>query len=417
MAKRPPTDSEAPSGFAQQRLQKVLAAAGLGSRRQCEELILEGRIEIDRQVVTELGTKVDPQSQEIRVDGEALPRPKRAYYMVHKPEGVVSTARDPSGRPRVTDLVPPTAGRLFPVGRLDMSSEGLILLTNDGELANELMHPSYGIEKTYHVQVAGEPEPDVLKQLERGVHLAEGYAHAVSARIKTRRKKSTILEIVLDEGRNREIRRLLAKVGHKVQRLTRIAIGPLRLGEMPPGAYRQLTREEVQKLRDAAALARRRRAGEVIPAPQEAPRRPADKPKAARPRKPGGKPTGKFTSKPAAKPSDKPAGRAVIGGTARTVIGVGDSGDFAPARGEDKERTSGTRPTKKAAGQRFGGDRPPKKTTKKSTGRAERPTKKTVKKKFAPGRPTKKTTKKKVAGSRPAKRTVKKQVRGKGRRR
>jgi 23S rRNA pseudouridine2605 synthase len=235
------------------RLQKVLAAAGIASRRDCEQLILEGRVEVDRQVVTALGTRVDPQRQEIRIDGEALPRPKLAYFAVNKPEGVVSTSRDPSGRPRVIDLLPPNTPRVYCVGRLDISSEGLILVTNDGELANGLTHPRHGVEKIYHVQVAGQVEREVLAQLHRGMHLAEGFAQAKHVRVKSRRKRSTILEMVLDEGRNREIRRLLARVGHKVQRLKRIAVGPVRLGELPTGAVRPLTKKEVQSLHGAVA--------------------------------------------------------------------------------------------------------------------------------------------------------------------
>jgi 23S rRNA pseudouridine2605 synthase len=231
-----------------ERLQKVLAAAGIASRRQCEEMILEGRVEVDRQVVTELGTRVDVGLQEIRVDGEALGQPKRVYFAVNKPEGVVSTSRDPAGRPRVTDLLPPGVPRSYCVGRLDMSSEGLILVTNDGELANKLTHPRHGVEKVYHVQVAGHVERETLAKLERGVHLAEGFAHAKHVKIKSRQKNSTILEMVLDEGRNREIRRLLSRLKHKVQRLRRVAVGPLRLGDLPRGAVRPLTRQEVQAL-------------------------------------------------------------------------------------------------------------------------------------------------------------------------
>jgi 23S rRNA pseudouridine2605 synthase len=245
----------------------VLAAAGIASRRECEELIREGRVEVDGKVVTELGTRVDRQKQEIRIDGERLPKPKLVYFAVNKPEGVVSTARDPSGRPRITDLLPPDVGRVFPVGRLDMSSDGLILLTNDGELAQQLTHPSHGVPKVYQVQVAGQPDADVLAQLRKGMHLAEGFARVANVRIKTTRKKSTILEMVLEEGRNREIRRLLARVGHKVQRLTRIAVGPVRLGELPPGAYRPLEPKEIAALKAAGTTAKpprrtRQRAGD-----------------------------------------------------------------------------------------------------------------------------------------------------------
>lgn len=237
-----------PSDLTGERLQKVLAAAGIASRREAEQIILEGRVEVDGQVVTELGTRVEPHQQEIFVDGQRLTKPKLVYYAVHKPTGVVSTSRDPSGRPRVIDLLPPDVGRVFNVGRLDMSSEGLILVTNDGELANQLTHPRHGVRKVYEVHVAGEPEPAVLSQLRRGVHLAEGFVKPVEVRIKGKKKNGAILEMVLEEGRNREIRRLLARVGHKVQRLIRVAVGPIRLGELPPGASRLLLPEEVRKL-------------------------------------------------------------------------------------------------------------------------------------------------------------------------
>jgi 23S rRNA pseudouridine2605 synthase len=237
-----------------ERLQKVLAAAGLGSRRQCEELIIAGRVEIDRRVVTELGTRVDPARQEVRVDGIPLRQPKLVYFAVNKPTGVVSTSRDPSGRPRVIDLVPAGHERLFAIGRLDLHSEGLTLVTNDGELANRLTHPRYGVAKTYRVTVAGSPTREVLDQLRHGVHLAEGFARAEHVAVKSHHKGSTLLEMVLREGKNREIRRILARVGHKVLRLTRIAVGPVRLGELPSGACRRLTREEVKALKHEGAV-------------------------------------------------------------------------------------------------------------------------------------------------------------------
>lgn len=233
------------------RLQKILASAGLGSRRHCESLILEGRVEVDRQVVSELGAKADPARQEIRVDGVNLPRPKLVYFMVNKPTGIVSTNADPSGRPRVIDLVPYT-GRLFTVGRLDMSSEGLILVTNDGALADRLTHPRYGVTKTYQVEVAGTLDRKELEKLRKGVHLAEGFARVVSVKVVRQYHHSSLLEMVLAEGRNREIRRVLAKVGHKVERLRRIAIGPLRLAELPTGQVRPLEAEEVRRLERAA---------------------------------------------------------------------------------------------------------------------------------------------------------------------
>ena len=241
-----------------ERLQKVLAAAGLGSRRQCEELILAGRVEVDGKVVTELGTRVGPGRHQIRVDGVRLRQPRRVYYALNKPPGVVCTNRDPSGRPRAIDLIPAVRERVFTVGRLDLHSEGLILLTNDGELANQLTHPRYRIQKTYRVLVAGHPDREVIAKLRRGVHLAEGLARVVGLRISKRYKQSTLLEIVLSEGRNREIRRVLARVGHKVLRLTRLAIGPLRLGGLAPGEYRRLGAREIDALRRATAGAARR---------------------------------------------------------------------------------------------------------------------------------------------------------------
>lgn len=245
-----------PSEAGQERLQKVLAAAGLGSRRQCETLIEEGRVQIDALVITQLGTKVDLSSQVIRVDGELIRQPRRIYYAVNKPPGTFSTNRDPAGRSRVIDLVPTDAGRLYCVGRLDAASQGLILVTNDGQLTNRLTHPRFGVEKTYLVEVAGHLDRDVCGQLRRGVRLAEGWARALRVRIKRRRKLSTVLEMVLDEGRNREIRRVLAKVGHKVLRLERIAVGPVRLGDLPLGAYRPLTQTELRALRTAVGQGR-----------------------------------------------------------------------------------------------------------------------------------------------------------------
>lgn len=232
------------------RLQRFLAAAGFGSRRSCEELIVEGRVEVDGEVVDQLGSKIDPQRSRVAVDGEAVRPPRLRYFLVNKPVGVVTTHRDPQGRPRVIDLVP-GGEKLFPVGRLDRSSEGLILLTNDGDLAQHLAHPRYGVEKVYHVTVAGQLPPDVPAQLRKGVRLAEGFARAERARIRSSRARMTELEIVLREGKNREIRRMLAGLGHKVQRLRRIAFGPLRLGDVPTGAHRELTRDEVERLRRA----------------------------------------------------------------------------------------------------------------------------------------------------------------------
>jgi 23S rRNA pseudouridine2605 synthase len=235
-----------------QRIQRILAAAGHGSRRECEELITTGRVEVDRQVITHLGAKADPGSQEIRVDGQRLANSQPVYYLVNKPVGVVTTNSDPAGRPRVIDLVP-DRNRVFPVGRLDLSSEGLIIVTNDGDLANQLTHPRYGVEKTYEIEIAGRVEPAQFAKLKSGVHLAEGFARVVSVFVKKQRPQSTLLEMVLAEGKNREIRRILARVGHKVLRLKRTAIGPIKLADLPKGTYRLLSRQEVQSLRENAS--------------------------------------------------------------------------------------------------------------------------------------------------------------------
>jgi len=312
-----PRSTKAPTPVAHseprcERLQKVLAAAGLGSRRHCEELILLGRVEIDRKLVTELGTKVDPQTQEVRVDGQPLPRTRKVYYLVNKPEGVLSTNDDPSGRPRVIDLLPQTKERLFTVGRLDMSSEGLMLVTNDGELANRLAHPRYGVEKTYHVLVAGVPEREILDKLRAGIHLAEGFAKVVSVRIKSVQKKSATLEIVLDEGRNREIRRLLARVQHKVLRLKRVAIGGVKLKDLAPGEFRRLMPDELKLLHAASRRGQRKSGPTKVAAPTVAPPVAASSIE-AKPSAPSGKP-----SAPRGRRSQPRVGRATGGRPAKS---------------------------------------------------------------------------------------------------
>jgi 23S rRNA pseudouridine2605 synthase len=234
-----------------QRLQRVLASAGIGSRRECELIILEGRVEVDGEIVATLGTKVDPEKQKIFVDGQRIHLQRLEYYMLNKPPGVLSTSNDPSGRARVIDLIK-SQQRVYNVGRLDQSSEGLILVTNDGELANKLTHPKYGIRKTYHVKVDGVPTGEQLRSLEEGVYIAEGKAKAESAKLLRKSEPNSWLEIVLSEGKNREIRRILAKLGHKVRVLKRVAIGPLKLADLPVGAHRRLLPQEVKLLKRAA---------------------------------------------------------------------------------------------------------------------------------------------------------------------
>ncbi len=234
-----------------ERLQKVLAQAGLGSRRGCEDLIRQGRVTIDGEVVTEMGTRVEPTAR-VAVDGEPIRRESIVYFAVNKPEGYVSTNSDPSGRPRVVDLVPEIPQRVYTVGRLDEDSTGLIILTNDGELANRLAHPKYGVEKLYRALVAGIAEPETLAKLTEGVWLSDGKVRAKRARVVGRQGQATMIELVLAEGRKREIRRMLAKLGHKVMTLTRIAVGPVTLKGLPVGECRPLTRHEVELLQQVA---------------------------------------------------------------------------------------------------------------------------------------------------------------------
>lgn len=230
-----------------QRLQKVLAAAGLGSRRSCEDLIAEGRVTVDGEIA-ELGRRIDPRSAEVRVDGERVNvNPELIYVMLNKPRGYVTTADDPHGRPTVLDLVN-VRQRIFPVGRLDMDTEGLLLLTNDGDLAHALMHPSFGVERTYVAKVNGRPSRRQLGELTQGVELEDGVAAAHSARIVGEGHGKAILEIVLTEGRKREIRRMLAAVGFPVERLARVAYDGVELGELRQGNWRPLRPPEVGKL-------------------------------------------------------------------------------------------------------------------------------------------------------------------------
>jgi 23S rRNA pseudouridine2605 synthase len=239
-----------------QRLNKLLAHAGLGSRRHCEELILAGRVTVDGRPVRELGTRVEA-GQRVCVDGEPVRAERHVYVLVNKPRGYLCTNSDPAGRPVILDLVPHVSQRVYTVGRLDEASEGLLLLTNDGDLANRLMHPRFGVEKTYVVQVAGSPTREDLQQLLTGVWLSDGHVRARKVKRLKTQGGSTWLRVVLSEGKNREIRRMLARLGHKVLRLRRTAIGPVELGELASGKSRRLTGPEVDALRQAALRARR----------------------------------------------------------------------------------------------------------------------------------------------------------------
>ncbi len=231
----------------------MLAHAGLGSRRVCEEYILQGRVTVDGKVVRELGTRVDPDQAAIAVDGERVRLEKMVYYAVNKPKGYVSTNDDPAGRPRVIDILPEVPERVYSVGRLDEDSTGLMILTNDGELANRLAHPRYGVEKVYRALVAGSPGREIVSKLIEGIWLSDGKVRAKRARVVGTQGEATTIEMVLAEGKKREIRRMLAKLGHKVMSLNRIAIGPVILKGLSPGESRPLSRTEIDLLRKVAA--------------------------------------------------------------------------------------------------------------------------------------------------------------------
>ena len=231
------------------RLQKVLAAAGVGSRRACEALIAAGRVRVDGRVVTELGTRVDPETAAVEVDGKrVVVRDDLVYLALNKPRGVLSAMSDAHGRRTVGDLVADRPERLFHVGRLDADTEGLLLLTNDGELAHRLMHPAFEVAKTYLATVPGPVPAAVGRRLRDGVVLEDGPARADRFRVIQTDGGRAIVEVVLHEGRNHIVRRMLAAVGHPVQQLVRTAIGPVRLGGQRTGTLRPLTRDEVAEL-------------------------------------------------------------------------------------------------------------------------------------------------------------------------
>jgi 23S rRNA pseudouridine2605 synthase len=237
------------------RLQKLLAQSGVASRRRCEELMLAGLVEVDGEVVTRLGTKVDPRTAVVRVEGRRLPPVSPHVYLVlNKPRGVVSTMADPAGRRTLSDFVADRPERLFHVGRLDTDTEGLILLTNDGDFAQRVAHPSYELGKTYVAEVDGAVSKATLGRLRAGVELEDGPVEVRSCRVVASQGGRSIVELVIHEGRNRIVRRLLAEVGHPVRRLSRTAIGPVRLQEMRTGELRELTAKELGALLDVAGL-------------------------------------------------------------------------------------------------------------------------------------------------------------------
>lgn len=231
------------------RLQKYLASAGKGSRRACEEMILEGRVAVDGSPVLELGTSVDPDVQKVTLDGNRVRPPGKAYYLINKPVGVVCSNRaDRTGRPLLKDLIPAAGVRLFSVGRLDVDSKGAIILTNDGDFANRVSHPRYDVSKTYRVRVAGEVSEEMLEKLRSGVWLSEGKTSPAVVNVMRSSRQETLLRITLSEGKNRIIRRILARLRLKVTELERTHIGPIPLGRLKAGQYRKLNATEVKKL-------------------------------------------------------------------------------------------------------------------------------------------------------------------------
>ncbi|MFC6706766.1 pseudouridine synthase [Flexivirga alba] len=248
----PYVDVHDPDGV---RLQKLLAAAGVGSRRVCEDLIRQGRVSVDGQKVQELGVRIDPLGQTVHVDGERIQLDEsRVYLAFNKPLGVVSTMNDEMGRPSVGEYVEQRKERLFHVGRLDVDTEGLLLLTNDGELANRLQHPKYGVPKTYVATIPG-PVPRALgKQLREGVELEDGKVAVDSFKVVDSKPGWALVEVILHEGRKHIVRRMLEAVGRPVESLSRTDVGPVHLGELRPGKMRPLTRQEVAGLYKAAGL-------------------------------------------------------------------------------------------------------------------------------------------------------------------
>lgn len=234
------------------RLHKFLAHAGVGSRRKCEQYIAEGLVTVDGEVVTAMGTLVDPGRQEVRYDGQPVRSEPKVSYLFNKPKGVLSTSSDKEKRPRIIDFFASVSLRVYPAGRLDEDSEGLIVVTNDGDLAERITHPRYGLPKTYKVRVRGHVDQSTIAAIKKGVWLAEGRTSPARIHVVKRGREVSHLEITLFEGRNREIRRLFARFGHNVIHLKRTRIGNLVLRRLSKGRYRRLTGKEVEDLRTGA---------------------------------------------------------------------------------------------------------------------------------------------------------------------
>ena len=231
-----------------ERLQKILAQAGIASRRKCEELIKDGRVTVDGRVITELGFKVDPEKATITFDGRPLVQEEIVYILLNKPAGYVTTLSDPQGRPIVTDLLAGIRQRVFPVGRLDFATEGALILTNDGRLSQFIQHPRHEVNKTYLATVRGVPSPDTIRQLENGIVIDGQKTWPARVKIIEQKKYESILEVIIHEGKKRQVRKMLDAVGHPVKSLRRTAYGNLQLGKLKPGQYRFLATNDLKKI-------------------------------------------------------------------------------------------------------------------------------------------------------------------------
>jgi 23S rRNA pseudouridine2605 synthase len=335
---RRPAVEEPTSAAVGERLHKYLASTGAGSRRECETFIAQGRVTVNGKVVTRMGVKVDPASDAVTLDGEPVQAETRVYFLVHKPVGTICTNADEMGRPRVVDLVRPHHQRIYTVGRLDADSTGLILLTNDGAIANVICHPRYRIEKLYQVVVRGEVSRDQIAKIEAGVWLSEGKSSPARVRPVSRnpQRNETILEMTLFEGRNREIRRVFGRVGLTVRRLVRTRLGPLTLGDLAPGAWRRLDPGELAFVHEAERLYVANREAWDAELPDESRRR--FRPKKRRPAGPGARGPGLRPDRRAVRGPSRRAGGGPWRGSRRPDGGGrhphGGSGPRRPSRGQ-----------------------------------------------------------------------------------
>ena len=239
-----------------ERLQKIIARAGLASRREAETWIQQGRVTVNGAVVAKLGSQADADKDKIKVDGKLIHRPALSYLLFHKPPGLLTSMRDPEGRPDLGQWLETFGrkGRLFPVGRLDFNSSGLLLLTNDGPLAQRLTHPRYGVRKLYRVKVSGHPPESELERLRKGIRLEDGWTAPAKVRVVERLNKKAWIEVEIHEGRYREVRRMFETLGYFVEKLVRVRMGPLRLGSLGPGEYRPLSPREIEAVRKTVGL-------------------------------------------------------------------------------------------------------------------------------------------------------------------